>query len=213
MQRKSVLKFGFYTVALAGYVLGSGMLTGCSAINAAQPQPSFTVTSPDLASGTFDNQFVLNGFGCTGANQSPELRWQHAPAGTKGFAVQMLDLDAPTGNGFWHWAVYNIPATATGLSRGAGNAPARLPAPAFGGTNDFFNTGATNGNGNYGGPCPPAGDKHRYLFTVYAYGVDDLAVAGKIPKDGTASLYGFVLNKGIGEKLLAKASLIVSFSR
>jgi Raf kinase inhibitor-like YbhB/YbcL family protein len=174
----------------------------------------FSLSSPDLASGTFANQFIANGFGCTGGNVSPALSWRHAPAGTRSFAVMMYDPDAPTGSGFWHWAVYNIPATATGLAQGAGNAPAALPAPAFGGNNDFMDTGVTGVNGNYGGPCPPAGDKpHRYVFTVYALGVDNVQAAGGVPKTGTAALYGFVLNKGLGANLLGKASFTATYGR
>jgi len=51
---------------------------------------------------------VLNGFGCKGENVSPALSWKGAPAGTKSFALQGYDPDAPTGSGFWHWTVYNI---------------------------------------------------------------------------------------------------------
>jgi len=69
---------------------------------------------------------VLNGFGCTGSNVSPELRWENVPPGTQSLALQMYDPDAPTGSGFWHWAVYNIPPTATGLPQGAGNSRLRF---------------------------------------------------------------------------------------
>ena len=189
-------------------------VVGCGGSDAMAQTSSFTVSSPDLAAGSFDNKFILNAFGCTGGNVSPELRWQNAPAGTKGFALQVLDLDAPTGSGFWHWAVYNIPASATSLAQGAGNAAATLPTPAFGGNTDFLDTGATGGNGNYAGPCPPTGDKaHRYQFTLYAYGVPDLQVAGGVPRTGTAGLYSFILNKGIGNQLLAKTSFIATFGR
>jgi len=145
-------------------VVGALALASVAAAARAQ-EKAFTLTSPDLAGGTFTNKFVLNGFGCTGQNVSPALAWSNAPAGTKSFAVQLHDPDAPSGSGFWHWAVYNIPATRTGLDQGAGNSAASLPAGAFGGNTDFLDTGATGGNGNYGGPCPPAGDSHRYVFT------------------------------------------------
>jgi phosphatidylethanolamine-binding protein (PEBP) family uncharacterized protein len=73
-------------------------------------RPRFTLSSPDLASGNFANLFVLNGFGCTGGNVSPELVWKNAPPGAQSFALQVYDPDAPTGSGFWYWAVYDIPA-------------------------------------------------------------------------------------------------------
>jgi phosphatidylethanolamine-binding protein (PEBP) family uncharacterized protein len=89
-----------------------------------------------------------------------------------------------------------------------------LPAGAFGGTNDFQDTGATGSNGNYGGPCPPQGDApHRYVFTIYALSVDKIEVAGSVPKTGTAGLYGFLLNKGLGAAVLGKASFTATFGR
>jgi Raf kinase inhibitor-like YbhB/YbcL family protein len=196
------------------FAAGVIALFTCGAGDANAQTSAFTLSSPDLSSGTFATKFTLNAFGCTGGNVSPGLRWQNAPAGTKGFALQVLDLDAPTGAGFWHWAVYNIPPTATSLAQGAGNAAASLPAPAFGGNTDFLDTGASGGNGNYAGPCPPTGDKpHRYQFTLYAYGVPDVQAAGGIPRTGTAALYSFILNKGIGPQLLGKASFTATYGR
>lgn len=185
------------------------------AAGAAQAQSAaFTLASPDLAAGRFDDKFVLDGFGCKGQNVSPTLEWRNPPAGTKSFALQVYDPDAPTGSGFWHWAVYNIPANVSALAQGAGNDPARLPPGAFGGNTDFMDTGATKGNGNYGGPCPPQGDRpHRYVFTLYALGVDRLEVAGGVPRTGSAGLYGFVLNKGVGAALLGKASFTATYGR
>ncbi len=196
----------------AALVLAGLAIAGCGGSDA--QAIGFALSSPDLASGVFDTKYTVNGFGCTGGNVSPALKWQGAPAGTQGFALQVLDLDAPTGSGFWHWAVYNIPASVTSIAQGAGNAPASLPSPAFGGTTDFLDTGLTGGNGNYAGPCPPTGDKpHRYQFTLYAYGVPDLQVAGGVPRTGTAALYSFVLNKGIGTQMLGKTSFIATYGR
>jgi Raf kinase inhibitor-like YbhB/YbcL family protein len=181
---------------------------------ASAQSPAFSLSSPDLTSGRFDTKFVLNGFGCTGANLSPALAWSNVPAGTRSLALQVHDPDAPTGSGFWHWAVYNIPASATGLPQGAGNSPATLPAPAVGGSTDYLDTGTTGGNGNYGGPCPPVGDKpHRYVFKLYALAVADLHAAGGIPKTGSPALHSFVLNKGLGTKLLGTASFTATFGR
>jgi len=174
----------------------------------------FTLTSPDLDSGTFSNKFVLTGFGCTGSNVSPELHWRNIPPGTQSLALQVYDPDAPTGSGFWHWAIYNIPPNVTKLAQGAGNSPSTLPPGAFGGNTDFMDTGVTGGNGNYGGPCPPAGDKpHHYTFTLFALAVPDLAAAGGVPRTGSAGLYGFVLNKGVGAALLGKASFTATYGR
>lgn len=202
---KSPIPAGLW-LALAAAALG-----GCGTT---LPTAEFTLSSPDLQGGTFDNKFVLNGFGCKGENISPTLIWRNAPAGTKSFALQVYDPDAPTGSGFWHWAVYNIPPTTVMLSQGVGNSPERLPAGAFGGNTDFMDTGATGGNGNYGGPCPPVGDRpHRYVFTIYALAVDKLEVAAGVPRTGSAALYGFVLNKGVGPALLGKATFTATYGR
>ncbi|MDA8419230.1 MAG: YbhB/YbcL family Raf kinase inhibitor-like protein [Desulfobacteraceae bacterium] len=105
---------------------------------------------------------VYSGFGCSGRNISPELDWSQAPTGAKSFAVTGYDPDAP-GQGWWHWLVWNIPASASGLKTGAGGQGANLlPPGSVQGRNDFGDMG-------YGGACPPLGDKpHRYVFTVYA---------------------------------------------
>jgi phosphatidylethanolamine-binding protein (PEBP) family uncharacterized protein len=110
--------------------------------------PTFTLSSPDLSGGTFAAKFILNGFGCTGQNVSPQLVWSGVPAGTKSLQLQVHDPDAPTGAGFWHWAVYDMPAATTGLAQGAGNSPTTLPTGAYGGNTDFMDTGATGVNGN-----------------------------------------------------------------
>ena len=194
--------------------VSAASISGCGGGDVEAQTPVFTLSSSDLASGTFDAKFILNGFGCAGGNISPALQWGNIPAGTQSLALQVYDPDAPSGSGFWHWAVYNIPPTTTGLAQGAGNSPATLPAGAFGGNTDFLDTGATGANGNYGGPCPPQGDTpHRYIFTLFAVGVSQLEVAGGVPKTGTAGLYGFVLNKGIGAALLGKATFTATYGR
>lgn len=192
----------FVAAALAGFA------------GQAQAGSKFTLSSPDLSSGSFETKFTLNGFGCTGSNVSPALQWSNIPAGTKSLALQVRDRDAPTGSGLWHWAIYNIPPTATGLAQGAGNSSSALPAPAFGGTTDFLDTGVTGADGNYAGPCPSVGDKpHHYVFTLYAVAVDDVQAAAGIPKTGTTALYSFVLNKGLGNKLLGTARFTASYGR
>ena len=189
-------------------------LSSCHHHDAEAQTPVFTLSSPDLAAGTFATKFILNGFGCTGQNVSPQLVWSNIPVGTRSLSLQVHDPDAPTGSGFWHWGVYDMPPTTTGLAQGAGNSPTTLPAGAYGGNTDFFDTGATGGNGNYGGPCPPAGDApHHYNFTLYALSVDHIDTAAGIPKTGTAGLFSFAMNTGVGAALLGKATFTATYGR
>ena len=145
----------------------------------------FKLTSPTIKPGSMLTEAqVFSGFGCTGKNVSPALKWSGAPAGTKSFALTVYDPDAPTGSGWWHWVVYNIPATATELPEGAGTADGKgLPAGSAQGKTDF-------GAPGFGGACPPPGKPHRYIFTVYALKTDKL----DIPAEGTAALVGFMIN-------------------
>lgn len=162
---------------------------------------NFTLSSPSIPDGsTLSEAQVFNGFGCTGKNTSPALQWSGAPAGTKSFALTVYDPDAPTGSGWWHWVVYNIPATATGLPEGAGNADGKgLPAGAVQGRTDF-------GSAAFGGACPPPGDKpHRYVFTVFALKTDKIDV----PADASAALIGFMVHANT----LANASFTAHYGR
>jgi Raf kinase inhibitor-like YbhB/YbcL family protein len=161
----------------------------------------FTLTSPDIKPNSMiDKKFEANVFGCTGENKSPALKWTGAPKDTKSFAVTVYDPDAPTGSGFWHWFVINIPANVTELAANAG---------AVGGAN--LPKGATNvridyGVAGWGGPCPPEGDKpHRYIFTVHALKTDKL----DLPADATAALAGFMTNAST----IAKASFTAKYGR
>ena len=144
----------------------------------------FKATAPDfVAKGRLTAAHVYNGMGCTGQNISPALEWANAPAGTKSFAVTMYDPDAPTGSGWWHWVMYNIPATTTGLAAGAGNGK-NAPRGSVEGMTDF-------GSKGFGGACPPPGDKpHHYHITVFALKTDKLDVPG----NATSAYIGYNLN-------------------
>ncbi|MBA5862790.1 MAG: YbhB/YbcL family Raf kinase inhibitor-like protein [Nitrospira sp. CR1.1] len=152
----------------------------------------FQVTSPTINDhGTIGNEHVFNGFGCAGRNVSPALQWAHAPKDTKSFAVTVYDPDAPTGSGWWHWLVFNIPPGTTGLPAGAGNPDsAGAPAGSIQSTTDF-------GQPGFGGPCPPPGDKpHRYIFTVFALKIDQLP----LKKEASGAMVGYYLNQNAIEK-------------
>jgi Raf kinase inhibitor-like YbhB/YbcL family protein len=165
---------------------------------------ALTVTSQSFKEGEMlGNDLVLSeayGFGCTGGNKSPQLSWSGAPAGTLSFAVTCFDPDAPTGSGFWHWVVANIPPNVTSLPLGAGDPSAGLmPAGALEVRTDF-------GKPGYGGPCAPVGSNvHRYIFNVHAVDLKELPVTA----DTSAAIVGFYLNF----HTLEKASLIGLFRR
>lgn len=158
----------------------------------------FTVTSPDYTvKQPIADMFVFKGFGCEGENVSPTLSWSGAPEETKSYAVTIYDPDAPTGSGWWHWIVYNIPADVTELAMGANSTG--LPEGVKQGRNDY-------GQNAYGGPCPPVGDKpHRYIVTIHALNVESLDIAADAP----AAQIGFNLHShGI-----AKAELTAKYGR
>lgn len=154
-----------------------------SLIATASHAANFTITSPDYtASKPIANEHVFKGFGCEGENKSPALAWSGAPEGTKSYAVTVYDPDAPTGSGWWHWVVYNIPATVTSLETDA--SAKGLPKGAVQSRTDF-------GTEAYGGPCPPKGHKpHHYVVTVHALDVEKL----DLKSDSSGALVGYMLN-------------------
>lgn len=112
----------------------------------------------------------------------------------------VYDPDAPTGSGWWHWVIYNIPASVTALLKGAGTPDGKMLPPGAVQSNTDF------GGPGYGGPCPPAGAKaHRYIFTVFALKTEKL----ELPPNATAALVGFMVNTNTIEK----ASFTAYYSR
>ena len=162
---------------------------------------AFTLTSESFNDGDYlGTDHVLAesfGFGCAGGNVSPQLSWAGAPDGTKSYAITCYDPDAPTGSGFWHWVVVNIPADVTSLAAGASGSG--LPAGAL-------ETRTDVGQPGYAGPCPPEGDHpHRYIFTVFAVKEEALPVEA----DTSAAVVGFQLHFNT----LAKTTLMGLYKR
>ncbi|WP_322044864.1 YbhB/YbcL family Raf kinase inhibitor-like protein [Paraburkholderia sp. J67] len=158
----------------------------------------FAIESVELTGGSFDNAQVSNGFGCHGQNLSPAIRWTGAPKGTQSYLLTMFDADAPTGSGFWHWVVTDIPASVSGVGQGAGNDASELPAGAVLMKND-------TGHAAYLGPCPPQGETHRYVISLTALKVARLPV----DHDATPAVVGFTAHY----QALAKATTTVRFGR
>nr|WP_086938733.1 YbhB/YbcL family Raf kinase inhibitor-like protein [Thaumasiovibrio occultus] len=146
----------------------------------------FTLSSHDIAQGEFmSSAQEFNGFGCSGDDFSPHLTWENAPADTKSFAITAYDPDAPTGSGWWHWQVVNIPVTTNTLQSGAGTVDgAGMPVGSTQIVNDY-------GIQGFGGACPPKGNGvHHYQFTVHALSVDKL----DLPSDPSGALTGYMIN-------------------
>jgi Raf kinase inhibitor-like YbhB/YbcL family protein len=158
-----------------------------------------TLTSRDV-SGQLSARQEFSGFGCHGGNISPRLQWKDAPKHTKSFALTVYDPDAPTGSGWWHWVIFNIPASVHRLKGDAGNIARNIaPAGSVQSVTDY-------GKPGFGGACPPVGDKaHRYVFTVYALKVAALKLNAATPP----AMVGYYLN----QNALAKSSLIAYFAR
>ena len=164
----------FVALALVSLPLAA-LAAGTFTLESAEVKPGATIAAAQL----------YKGFGCDGANVSPSLAWKNAPAGTKSFGVTVYDPDAPTGSGWWHWIVFNIPADVTSLPAGVGNpASGQTPKGAVQSKSDF-------GKPGYGGPCPPQGDKpHRYIFTLWALKTDKLSVDA----NASGALVGFMVH-------------------
>ena len=158
--------------------------------------PSFTLTSPDFAAGETLPRWARSGIsGAGGEDRSPTLHWEGAPSGTRSFALTVYDPDAPTGSGWWHWAVCNLPGTITSLPQDAGDPDAGLlPAGAVTLHNELRLQ-------RYLGAAPPPGDgEHRYVFTLSALDVERL----EIPEGSTPAILGFQVR----EHIVARGQLI-----
>jgi Raf kinase inhibitor-like YbhB/YbcL family protein len=167
----------------------------------AAPASAFEISSPAIGSDhKIPAKYTANAFGCSGQNVSIPLKWSGVPADAKSLALTIYDPDAPTGSGFWHWLVVNMPVSTKGLAEGAGAAGnGKLPAGSVQARNDA-------GSAAYFGPCPPKGDKpHRYVITIFA------VKAAKLPINAGAS--GAVVGFNLHFNTLAKASVTYTYGR
>ncbi|HZD72047.1 MAG TPA: YbhB/YbcL family Raf kinase inhibitor-like protein [Actinomycetes bacterium] len=166
------------------------------------PVPSFTVTSTDIQDGGTLPEPQRSGiFDAGGSDTSPHLAWSGFPEGTRGFVVTCYDPDAPTGSGFWHWAVYGIPVSVTELPTGAGS-PDEVGLPE--GAVQLRNDASLR---HYLGAAPPPGHgPHRYFFVVHAVDTDNLEM---VTEDSTPGFLGFILSG----HTLARGAIVATFER
>jgi Raf kinase inhibitor-like YbhB/YbcL family protein len=164
-------------------------------VMSAAPTFAFDITSSSISDGKWNQKYLADKIvGCDGRDVSPALAWKDVPAGTKSLALTLYDPDVPTGSGWWHWQVWNSPASATGFEEG--KAP----------------TGAVEGKGDIGrlgylGPCPAAGSGvHHYTFTLYALKVDKLDLD---PNAVSSAFVGYNLNGNA----LAKATVVYTYEK
>jgi Raf kinase inhibitor-like YbhB/YbcL family protein len=163
--------------------------------------PAFTLSSTDVEDGQSLAPAQVSGMmGAGGEDISPQLSWSGFPPNTKSFALTCFDPDAPTGSGFWHWAVADIGVGTTALAAGAGSpASPDLPAGAITLRNDA-------GTPGYIGAAPPEGHgPHRYAFAVHAVDVESLGIDANV----TPAVLGFNL---FGHTL-ARALLVPTYQR
>lgn len=161
----------------------------------------FLLTSTDIIERAHaGTSLVYNKGGCTGENRSPHLSWTGAPAGTRSFAITLHDPDAPRKGGWWHWGVFDLPATTMVLPSGAGDGTgSALPAGAIEIVND-------HGERGYGGPCPPNGHGvHHYHLVVHALKVDRLGLSADARPANVA--------QAIKKKELSSAELVFLYER
>jgi Raf kinase inhibitor-like YbhB/YbcL family protein len=152
----------------------------------------FELTSSEIQNDQhMSKAFEFMGFGCKGDNRSPELSWKNAPEGTKSFALTVHDPDAPTGSGWWHWQVINIPVNVTSLKSDAGNKNNQLlPNGAMQIENDY-------GYAGFGGACPPEKHgTHHYHFNIHALSVANI----NLPENASGALTGYMINANTIEK-------------
>src|ERR1700677_1210558 len=190
------LRFLLLLIALSASV----RVAAAQVKSTAKPKFALSSSDPQLAA-KVPEVYTANVFGCTGGNMSPPLQWTGAPAGTKSFVVTLFDPDEhTTPSGWWHWVVYDLPATVDKLPKGAGAERSSILPP---GTMP----GRTGlGNDAYPGPCPDKGEPpHRYTFTVYALSVEKLDV----PPDSS----GAMVVSTASDHLLGKAVFIAHYGR
>jgi len=171
----------------AARVVAAGLLFAAAALRGYRVYIARGQTM-NLTSTSFqDGSHIPAKFTCSGAGLSPQLAWTAPPAATASLALIVTDPDAPRGT--WvHWVLYSLPAGTRALPEGL-PALGQLPDGALQGRNDFGKIG-------YGGPCPPPGSPHHYIFTLYALDAKLNLPAGEKRAQVEAAMKGHILASG-----------------
>jgi Raf kinase inhibitor-like YbhB/YbcL family protein len=162
----------------------SALLIGilaCGSSFAADPAAAPTAVFTLHSSGFEDNGHLARKYAgndksnpnCVGENISPALTWSHAPAGTKSFALMLVDPEGRSGLTVVHWVAYGIAATVTGFSEGEVSKP----------SSKYIGGKGTRGKDTYIGPCTPPGDWHHYTFTLIATDLEPAAFKPGMTRD------------------------------
>jgi Raf kinase inhibitor-like YbhB/YbcL family protein len=177
--------------SLGGCSTGTSPSTGPAPSSPPPTMTTFTITSPEFASG----KPVPRPYTCDGGDRSPPLRWSEPPTGTRSLTLIVDDPDAPGGT--WvHWVLYNLPVTTRSLPEAVA-VDANGPDGSRQGRNSFGRLG-------YGGPCPPAGSTHHYFFRLYALDID-----ANVPAEATAGQ----LQSAMDKHILAYAELVGTYTK
>ena len=176
------------------FALRASLIGAALAVSAASAS-AFEISSSSVSDGKWDQKYLADKIaGCDGQNISPAIAWKDVPAGTKSLALTLYDPDAPSGSGWWHWQLWNIPVTMTGFDEG------NVPIGVVEGKGDI-------GRQGYLGPCLQAGSGvHHYTFTIYALKVDKLDLD---PGAVSSAFVGYNLNG----TALAKATVTYTFQK
>ena len=110
---------------------------------------------------------------CLGENVSPQLSWVNPPAGTKSYAITMVDPEGRGGGGVIHWVAYGIPVDITGFAEGEVSKD----------SSKYVGGKSRLDVGHYSGPCAPPGKARHYTFVLTATDLEPNALPPGLTKE------------------------------
>jgi Raf kinase inhibitor-like YbhB/YbcL family protein len=155
------------------------VLAGCG--GPAEPRQEESAMTITVSSSAFaEGGTIPRRYTCDGEDVSPPLAVSGLPSGVRELALLVEDPDAPHGT-FVHWVAWGIDPAKPTLAEGS--------PPSGSGVNGF-------GRQGYGGPCPPRGSNHRYVFTIFALSRPSGLRPGASADDLRTAIKGAVLAEG-----------------